>query len=313
MRGTASLAALGAAIAVLAASVFASVACSGSEGSNEDPGSAIAAATAISTPRQPRATATMEPTATPDPPANTPEPTAAPDPPANTPEPTAAPDPPANTPEPTATPDPPASTPEPSATSSPQPRSAPATERPPKPATSGGVERGPGSAGEVARQQTQPTDTPASRVKTRASAGSSAGSSPAQEYTWRDGDRVERVRESGLVVQPGSGNTGASVVTRDDGEITQPVFRSQAGDRMTLPGGVLLTLDAAWDQARVNRFFFSDNGIDKSRVQGQDWAVNAFFVETEPGFPSLNLANELAEQEGVQASIPNWQTEVSLR
>ena len=228
-------------------------------------------------------------------------------------EPTATPDPPANTPEPTAAPDPPANTPEPTATSSPRPRSAPATERPPKPQTSGGVERGPGSAGEVARQQTQPTDTPATRVKARASAGSSAGSSPAQEYTWRDGDRVERVSlESGLVVQPGSGNTGASVVTRDDGEITQPVFRSQAGDRMTLPGGVLLTLDEAWDQARVNRFF-SDNGIDKSRVQGQDWAVNALFVETEPGFPSLNLANELAEQEGVQAAIPNWQTEVSLR
>ena len=296
MRGTASLATLGAAIAVLAASVFASVACSGFEGSNEDPG----AATVISTSTQPPATATPEPTATADPPASTPEPTATADPLASTPEPTAA-------------ADPPASTPEPSATSSPQPRNATATERPPKHATSGGAERGPGSANGVERQQTQPTDTPATRVKTRASAGSSAGSSPGQQYTWRDGDRVERVSlESGLVVQPGSGNTGASVVTRDDGEVTQPVFRSQAGDRMTLPGGVLLTLDETWDAARVNRFF-SDNGIDKSRVQGQDWAVNAFFVGTEPGFPSLNLANELAEQEGVQASIPNWQTEVSLR
>ena len=141
-------------------------------------------------------------------------------------------------------------------------------------------------------------------MKTRASAGSSAGSSPGQQYTWRDGDRVERVSlESGLVVQPGSGNTGASVVTRDDGEVTQPVFRSQAGDRMTLPGGVLLTLDETWDAARVNRFF-SDNGIDKSRVQGQDWAVNAFFVGTEPGFPSLNLANELAEQEACRPPYP---------
>ncbi len=93
---------------------------------------------------------------------------------------------------------------------------------------------------------------------------------------------------------------------------TEPVFRSQAGDLMTLPGGVLLALDAAWDDARVTRFF-SDNGINKGRVEGRDWAVNAFLVETEPGLPSLNLANELATQEGVQISSPNWRTEVSLR
>ena len=48
-------------------------------------------------------------------------------------------------------------------------------------------------------------------------------------------------------------------------------------------------------------------------MQERDFAINAFFVETEPGFPSLNLANELAEQEGVLISSPNWRTEVSLR
>ena len=37
---------------------------------------------------------------------------------------------------------------------------------------------------------------------------------------------------------------------------------------------------------------------------------NAFFVETEPGFPSLDLANDLAEQDGVVISTPNWGMEV---
>ena len=146
-------------------------------------------------------------------------------------------------------------------------------------------------------------------------------------YTWRDGDRVERVflatdltirdnddtrRDDELVV----GGASESIVraqSRNQGSTTaKPVFRSQAGGLMTLPGGVLLALDPDWDQARVDRFF-SDNSIDRSRVQERDWAVNAFFVTTEPGFPSLNLANDLAGQEGVLISSPNWRTQVTTR
>ncbi len=149
---------------------------------------------------------------------------------------------------------------------------------------------------------------------------------PGTVYTWQDGDRTERaLLQSDLVVQSSSENIDGDVVVRDDGVTsivqkqprgerveTQPVFYSQAGDLMTLPGGVLLALDHEWDVARVDRFF-SDNGIGKSRVQDRDFAINAFFVTTEPGFPSLNLANELANQEGVVISSPNWRTEVLLR
>ena len=149
---------------------------------------------------------------------------------------------------------------------------------------------------------------------------------PGTVYTWQDGDRTERaLLQSDFVVQSSSENIDGDVVVRDDGVTsivqkqprgerveTQPVFYSQAGDLMTLPGGVLLALDPGWDAARVDRFF-SDNGIGKSRVQDRDFAINAFFVTTEPGFPSLNLANELANQEGVVISSPNWRTEVSLR
>ena len=210
--------------------------------------------------------------------------------------------------------------PEPSATTPAQPDEPPATERPPDP----------GALSDRVRQNRSVIETKTKKPEGTSSATSTktrrANPVQGQEYTWYDGDRVERVHlQSDLVVQPSSANTDDDVVARDDGESsivqtqarhgasdTAPVFRSQAGNLMTLPGGVLLALDADWDEARVNRFF-ADNGIDRSRVQSRDWAVNAFFVETEPGFPSLNLANELAAQEGVHISIPNWQTEVSLR
>ena len=37
---------------------------------------------------------------------------------------------------------------------------------------------------------------------------------------------------------------------------------------------------------------------------------NGFLIETEPGFPSLELANALVDQDGLLISSPNWWTEV---
>ena len=84
-----------------------------------------------------------------------------------------------------------------------------------------------------------------------------------------------------------------------------PVFRSQSGSLMTLPGGVLLALDETWSEAETDAFF-ENNGIDRDRVSELDYVANGFFVETEPGFPSLDLANALAEQDGVWVASPNW-------
>ena len=47
------------------------------------------------------------------------------------------------------------------------------------------------------------------------------------------------------------------------------------------------------------------------RVSELDYVTNGFFVETEPGFPSLDLANALAAQDGVETSSPNWGREVT--
>ena len=81
---------------------------------------------------------------------------------------------------------------------------------------------------------------------------------------------------------------------------------------MTLQGGVVLALAPEWDRAAVESFFLR-NDVALKRTSELDFLDNGFFVETEPGFPSLELANALAGQEGVILSSPNWSREVELK
>ena len=145
-------------------------------------------------------------------------------------------------------------------------------------------------------------------------------------YTWQDGDRTMTVKlQTDLVVEKGSGGLPLDVVSANEGGTnvgrsadgqsksdTLPVFRSESGALMTLPGGVLLVLSSEWGQAETNAFF-SNNGIKMDRVSELDYVANGFFVETEPGFPSLDLANALAVQDGVEISSPNWGREVTTK
>ena len=146
------------------------------------------------------------------------------------------------------------------------------------------------------------------------------------EYTWRDGDVTRRVRvQLDLVSQPSSQNRVSDVVVVDGGGrsivrkraddaagTSDPVFRAESGQLMTLPGGVLVMLDGDWDSARIERFF-SENSIAMSRVEEQIFAPNAFLVSTDPGFSSLQVANALAGQDGVIFAVPDWQTETTER
>ena len=145
------------------------------------------------------------------------------------------------------------------------------------------------------------------------------GSVQGDTYTWQDGDRTMTVKpQTDLVVEKGSGGLPRDVVSANDGGTNVarsadgqsksdalPVFRSESGALMTLPGGVLLVLSSEWSQAETNAFF-SNNGIKMDRVSELDYVANGFFVETEPGFPSLDLANALAAQDGVEISSPDW-------
>lgn len=149
-----------------------------------------------------------------------------------------------------------------------------------------------------------------------------------RQYTWQDGDRtmtvllqpdVTSAQESEIDAQDstvvkGSLNdaavkTAKSNASDNAGSTGMPVFRSQSGALMTLPGGVLLALDKAWGEAETDAFF-ERNGIEAARVSELAYIANGFFVETEPGFPSLDLANALATLDGVRASIPNWRQDL---
>ena len=145
-------------------------------------------------------------------------------------------------------------------------------------------------------------------------------------HTWEDGDRTMRVLlQDDLVVQKTAANTSEDVVVAEGAEDSvvhkqaghspdaRPVFRSESGGGlMTLPGGVVLALDPGWDDAQVEDFF-SHNDISTDRISELGFLQNGFLIQTEPGFPSLELANALDDQDGVLISSPNWLTEVEAK
>ena len=171
-------------------------------------------------------------------------------------------------------------------------------------------------------QVASPKETTAS---TSASSGPRGSGRRGRMYTWEDGDHTRQVwldPELAVKGDAATGPLGEAVVqvaegsaVRGDGgsgESGLPVFRSPSGALMALPGGVLLLLDSGWTEAETSAFF-SRNGIKGARVSELDYLPNGFFVETDPGFPSLNLANDLADQDGVELSSPNWWTESTTR
>ena len=145
-----------------------------------------------------------------------------------------------------------------------------------------------------------------------------AASEQGAEYTWQDGAVTRRMRlQLDLVAQPTSQNRDDDVVAVDQGERSivrrqerheqgagEPVFRTESGHLVTFPGGMLIMLDGAWDAAQVQSFF-TNHGIDMSRVEGQTFGPNAFLVSTESGFAALELANDLAAEEGVVYAVPD--------
>ena len=170
--------------------------------------------------------------------------------------------------------------------------------------------------------------TPETRIVRPSEGGASSeqeSANPGTVYTYQDGDRTMRVvlqsRQAArdtvaAATEDGAaenGELGSNTRKRSEPDSGQPVFRSESGGGlMTLPGGIILALDPEWDRAAVEEFF-SQNGISLERTSELDFLDNGFFVETEPGFPSLELANALADQEGVILSSPNWAREAELR
>ena len=171
-------------------------------------------------------------------------------------------------------------------------------------------------------EKSPPSASPAER-STKGVASGREGLGQGTVYTWEDGDRTLRVvLQDDLVVQKTTANTPDDVVfikgARDSivekqarhGQDAGPVFRSESGGGlMMLPGGILLALDPEWDEAEVDSFFWR-NGISADRKSVLEFIPNGFLVDADPGFPSLELANALAGQDGVLISSPNWWREV---
>ena len=178
------------------------------------------------------------------------------------------------------------------------------------------------------QDNSQPQVAPATSppVVTRSEAAANLSQDQGDVYTWEDGDRtLNVVLEEDLTIQnsadiaPGvevvARGATESIVRKQTGSTQDglPVFRSQSGGGlMTLPGGVLLSLDSEWDKAQIESFF-SQNGISMGQVSELEFLPNGFLVKTEPGFPSLNLANTLAKQDGVEISSPNWWTQLEAK
>ena len=59
--------------------------------------------------------------------------------------------------------------------------------------------------------------------------------------------------------------------------------------------------------------FFSHNDISTDRISALGFLQSGFLIQTEPGFPSLELANALVGQDGVLISSPNWWTDVEAK
>ena len=184
------------------------------------------------------------------------------------------------------------------------------------------------AAGKSALLQPEPAEQSASKATAQGQPSGTGAktSTQGQVYTWYDGDQaMKAVVQDDLGAQSTSSNAESddvvavkgqeSIVRKQPGQDSnlQPVFKAESGGGlMTLPGGVLVSLDPNWDDARVQQLF-SDNGIAEDRLTELGFLDNGFLVSTEPGFPSLNLANDLADQEGVVSSAPNWSRERETR
>lgn len=132
-------------------------------------------------------------------------------------------------------------------------------------------------------------------------------------FTYWDGDDQRTVW---LEAAPSA--AGRSEARGGDGKIPEVdavagdgrelVFRSESGEEMGLPGGVILLLEADWSAAEVAAFLAA-NDIAADRASELGWIDNGLLIATEPGLASLTLANSLARQPGVVLSSPNWETE----
>jgi len=140
-----------------------------------------------------------------------------------------------------------------------------------------------------------------------------------QIYVWYEGDEERRVRLAPNLTSEQNGDeplgigdsTGSAATGGAQGQVAPVFVDDSTGEVMELPGGVLIAFVAEWDEAQINSFF-AQQGIDINAITPSA-LPNTFLIDTAAGFPSLLLAQKLAQLEGVDIAVPNWAIELELQ
>lgn len=163
----------------------------------------------------------------------------------------------------------------------------------------------------------------AATFSTVTKAGSTSAEAPADSALyWYDGGQRQALRVDGE--QLADFRRAAKDTLRPAGDVEKspsgslpdgvsPVLRNAgaaAGDARALPGGVVVTLQAApadGDAAAresTARELLQRRGL--TPVRALDAMQRIWLVESPPGLPSLELANRLHESGGFESAEPNW-------
>jgi len=103
-----------------------------------------------------------------------------------------------------------------------------------------------------------------------------------------------------------AGGANQSLATLNTGSkvSVSPVFTSSlaGGQHMALPGGILVTFKADWDEQKVKQWLTKKGlAVKKKMTFG-----NIYLLESQPGMTSLTLANSIYESGEVEGASPNW-------
>lgn len=143
-----------------------------------------------------------------------------------------------------------------------------------------------------------------------------------EAITWHDGNREHtawvrpdlvleldpRGRESGYATTLREAAPGTSAAS---GVLESPVFEDVPGGGpiRALAGGLFVQLAVGTTEADADAFA-SAHGLKMRKLE---YAETLYIVASDPGWASLDLANELRAENGVTAAWPNWWHEVHLR
>ena len=135
----------------------------------------------------------------------------------------------------------------------------------------------------------------------------------AQQQYWYDGDQRRVLWSEPSLVADFSARSAKksqivkpSALAKGDPGRQSPVFRERkeaSSAPMALPGGVILRFDPA-ASTEQQRALMAKHGLQPVRELGDGTGV--WLMASEPGLPSLELANRLYESGDFAAASPNW-------